>query len=151
MMTTTARFISQVQKTDDCWLWAGCRDRRGYGQFGIKTDKWKHVPAHRYSYELFRADIPPNLELDHLCRNPPCVNPEHLEPVTHHENCIRGEAGIKNKIKTHCPEGHKLEGDNLVRYKLKLGIRECRTCSRRQKQEYKRRKRLAKKAEVDAM
>lgn len=40
----------------------------------------------------FVGPITDGLELDHLCNVPSCVNPDHLEPVTHAENmrCIRG-------------------------------------------------------------
>ncbi|WP_369010576.1 HNH endonuclease signature motif containing protein, partial [Bacillus cereus] len=45
--------------------------------------------AHRYVYENLSGPIPEGMELDHLCRNPPCVNPDHLDPVTHEENMRR--------------------------------------------------------------
>ena len=70
-----------------CWLWTGATDRKGYGQF---RSKGAHVKAHRWSYERLVGPIPEGLQIDHLCRVPGCVNPEHLEPVTHRENQVRG-------------------------------------------------------------
>lgn len=69
-----------------CWLWTGCCWPSGYGR--ITRNGRRHV-AHRYIYEMLVAKVPDGLELDHLCRNRGCVNPEHLEPVTHQENMRR--------------------------------------------------------------
>src|SRR6202030_118623 len=62
-----------------CWLWLGACNEFGYGKFG-------KVKAHRFSYEREKGPIPDGLEIDHLCRNKSCVNPDHLEAVTHGEN-----------------------------------------------------------------
>lgn len=75
--------------TDEgCWEWQWATDRRGYGRVR-HGDRTRF--AHQVEYEKRNGDIPEGLELDHLCRNPPCVNPDHLEPVTHAENVRRGE------------------------------------------------------------
>lgn len=71
---------------DDCWLWRGALNNRGYG----RLTRGGHVYAHRYVYELERGPIPTGMQLDHLCRTPACVNPAHLEPVTGTENVRRG-------------------------------------------------------------
>lgn len=68
--------------------------------------------------------------MDHLCRRPSCVNPEHLEPVTRSENLRRGNVGQSglaqlNKAKTHCPKGHPYDEENTYHYK---GSRYCRQC-----------------------
>ena len=76
-----------------CWTWIAGRTSRGYGSFGQGGPK-RRVYAHRYAYELLVGPIPDGLVIDHLCRNPSCVNPDHLEPVTHQENCRRGVAGV---------------------------------------------------------
>jgi hypothetical protein len=104
-----------------CWLWIGHVGPNGYGQAGSKG---KVHPSHRVVYEAALGPIPDGLELDHLCRNPPCVNPEHLEPVTHRENMRRGYYGTK----THCPQGHAYDDENT--YRKANGHRECRTCAR---------------------
>lgn len=109
-----------------CWLWTAYRDPNGYGSFTVKGI---HIPAHRVSYELYVGPIPKGLHMDHLCRNPPCVNPSHLEPVTRRENIARGIAWDWNRGKTHCPSGHPYDDTNTYRYK---GERLCRSCRREQ-------------------
>lgn len=66
-----------------CWIWQGYVNENGYPSSG---SGW----AHRELYEMLSGSIPPGLELDHLCRVRCCVNPDHLEPVTHAENLRRG-------------------------------------------------------------
>lgn len=76
------------------------------------------------AYELLVGPVPDGMELDHLCRNPPCVNPAHLEPVTHKVNMERGAWATK----THCPQGHPYDETNT--YRTKAGGRACRACHR---------------------
>lgn len=76
-----------VDPATGCWLWNRKIRKDGYG---IKsTGKHTAIRAHRWVYEDLVGPIPEGLELDHLCNNPPCVNPDHLEPVTHEENMRR--------------------------------------------------------------
>lgn len=84
-MTLTDRLLVKVvvDIQTRCWVWHGSRTCRGYGKL---RDAAKSRSAHRVSYELFVGPIPEGLELDHLCRHPACVNPDHLEPVTRLEN-----------------------------------------------------------------
>lgn len=73
-----------------CWLWTGrVWGNSGYGSF---KRNGRIVSAHRAFYELHVGPIPPGMEIDHLCRVPLCVNPRHMEPVTHAENDRRGAA-----------------------------------------------------------
>ena len=82
---------SFFHKTQSCWIWTGASvNSRGprYGTYRLSNGKAKK--AHRMIYESLKGLIPVGLELDHLCRNTLCVNPEHLEPVTHKVNVQRG-------------------------------------------------------------
>ena len=69
-----------------CWIWEGSTTATGYG--GIKWNG-KSTVAHRVVYSLIKGEIPEGLFLDHLCNVKKCVNPDHLEPVTHRENIQR--------------------------------------------------------------
>lgn len=71
---------------DGCWIWTGARNTGGYG---VARHRGRTIGAHRMTYEVFVGPLDPFLEIDHLCRNPPCVNPDHLEQVTRAENIRR--------------------------------------------------------------
>lgn len=114
---------SRIEKTESCWNWKGGISVYGYGQFMMNK---KNYRVHKLIYELLKGKVPDGLELDHLCRVRHCVNPEHLEAVTHDENVKRGNDGLFQKLKTHCPQGHSYSGDNL--YLDKKGYRRCRQC-----------------------
>lgn len=73
-----------------CWIWAGRMDRNGYGKAhdplraspSARSTDW----AHRVSYRIHRGMIPDGYDIDHLCENPPCINPDHLNPLTRAEH-----------------------------------------------------------------
>ena len=73
-MNTIERFLAKVDKTDSCWIWTAAKSKRGYGWF---RDGALHQ-AHRYSFKLFKGDIPNGLLVCHACDVPSCVNPNHL-------------------------------------------------------------------------
>jgi len=86
------------EQLPDCWNWGKPCFPQGYGI--LYTAPRKFSPAHRWVYEHLIGPVPEGKEIDHLCRNRNCVNPEHLEPVTHRENTIRGfDAVLKQRYK----------------------------------------------------
>jgi hypothetical protein len=129
-----AKFWSKVRIDADtgCWLWKAGTNVYGYGAFRI-TETGKVVRSHRLAYEVLVGEIPPGLEIDHLCRVRACLNPAHLEPVTHKENMRRSPMqpvmAARNRAKTHCPSGHEYGGDNLVIAADGVN-RLCRICRR---------------------
>lgn len=132
------RFWSKVDKTDSCWEWRGYLTK-GYANFRVapqsRPDLQQKALAHRVAYELLVGHIPDGMQLDHLCRNRRCVNPEHLEPVTQQENIRRGEVGLNMSSKTHCPSGHEYVEINT--YIDKAGARVCRACKRDHARRYR--------------
>lgn len=91
------RFFSKVEKQHHgCWVWKAAKSEKGYGYFGFKGKVYK---AHRVSWFL-KHGVFPSLQLDHLCRNTSCVNPDHLEEVSNRENQIRGLRSALNPRKT---------------------------------------------------
>ena len=123
----------RYEENSTCWLWKGCINPNGYGQFNISG---KMRGSHRVSYELYKGKIPEGLVIDHLCRVRHCVNPEHLEAVTNQENCLRGIS--HQSLKTHCPHGH--EYNKINTFIDKKGYRKCIECDRiGQRQRYHKR------------
>lgn len=148
--TEQERFWSYVDKAGPlpkwapflgpCWIWTGCRHASGYGMLNVGGRKGRLVRAHRYSYELLVGPIPDGLQLDHLCRVPACVNPDHLEPVTNRENTMRGSNFTAEKARqTHCIRGHEFDAENT--YVRPNGTRLCRACGRAASAAYREKRR----------
>ncbi|WP_433730849.1 HNH endonuclease signature motif containing protein [Actinoplanes sp. CA-051413] len=123
-----ARFFSQVDADGPCWEWTGRTKPSGYGVFRINPMGGDRL-AHRTSYEMLVGPIPDGLELDHLCRVRRCVNPDHLEPVTHQENVRRSAApAALNARKRRCLKGH--EFDRVITLGSGKRVRKCSQCVR---------------------
>lgn len=125
------RFWSKVNKDGPlwsgthCWPWTACRNAAGYGRFALPRKGG--TSAYRVAYELIKGPVPDGLELDHLCRNHSCVNPDHLEAVTPKVNLLRGVGyAATNAAKTHCIRGHEFTEENI--YRDSEGFRQCREC-----------------------
>lgn len=118
------RFWAKVNASGVCWEWTGWIDADGYGGTGKGR-------AHRAAWEMLVGPIPDGMVLDHLCRNSPCVNPDHLEVVTVRENTMRGRApSAQNARKAYCKRGHELSGRNLSLRESPNGrmYRRCLAC-----------------------
>lgn len=103
-----------------CWIWRLCPKDDGYA-VGKPPGYDKTVRIARVAYETFVGPILVGLEIDHLCHQRGCCNPDHLEPVTHAENMARQVAARKS-----CRRGHPFEAGNL--YIFPNGVRTCRAC-----------------------
>jgi hypothetical protein len=91
------RFFDKIvpEPTSGCWLWEGALTSVGYGHISVRTGE--QVLAHRVSLALHGVEVPSDMEVDHLCMNRPCVNPDHLEVVTSTENLRRQREGIRRR------------------------------------------------------
>lgn len=138
-----AKLLANSEPTETgCLRWLGRHNHKGYGDF---YNAGKYLRAHRVAYEVWIGPIPEGLEIDHVyakgCRFRDCIEPSHLEAVTHTEN-------IRRKPQpSHCPEGHEYTKENtaLWRRKNRPGMNKiCRTC-----RNGKRRERRARKGDCD--
>jgi len=116
-----------AEQPTGCWNWTAYRNPLGYGQafFEGRTQQ-----AHRAMYQALVGPIADGMTLDHLCKNPSCVNPDHLEPVTMAENIRRADYsrnGSYLAARTHCPRGHEYTEANTY---WNAGSRNCRVCGR---------------------
>lgn len=121
-MKTLVQAIETNVQVDElgCWLWARRVDRCGYGLLKYRD---RTANAHIFAYEAWYGPVPEGLELDHLCRVRHCVNPGHLEPVTHVENMRRAVV-----VRDTCGNGHPRTEEN-VRIRAN-GTRRCLPCHR---------------------
>lgn len=114
-----------------CWLWTAYVAPNGYGRLivGSRIDGTRRCAvAHRVSFEHFVGPVPDGFELDHLCNVRRCVNPEHLQVVTHRENIVRSSNFIADHARqTRCVRGHEFTENNTRVYR---GGRFCRACER---------------------
>ncbi|HKF38799.1 MAG TPA: HNH endonuclease signature motif containing protein [Ktedonobacteraceae bacterium] len=121
------RFQSRIIKdTNECWIWQGKIAANGRAIFKVNG---RSVYVHKWAYEHYKGPTPEGLVLDHLCKIPACVNPDHLEAVTQLEN--------NRRMRTHCRNGHFLTVENT--YLAKNGNRICRTCLKKRSKKYQQR------------
>ncbi len=121
----------RIRTDDECWSWPAQHVGAGYPRVKYKG---KNKKVHRIAYELRQGPVPDGLELDHTCMSVWCWNPDHLEPVTHQENCAR----TVQSLKTHCLKGHPYDAENTYHTKgshSHTSQRQCRTCNRERKLE----------------
>jgi hypothetical protein len=104
------RFISFVSVTENCWLWIGAKDGKGYGIFGVRNTT---IRAHRFSYEQLIGIVPKGYLVLHACNNPSCVRPDHLRLGTARANAIH-RSMTRNTANT------KLSLQNVAQIKMLL-------------------------------
>ncbi len=113
----------------ECWVWTAGLNNNGYSQFWDNVKK-QMIVGHRFIYEYINGLVTNDLDLDHLCRVRHCVNPDHLEKVTHKENVLRGKGFTAiNARKIFCINGHEFTNENTYLGKSNPG-RNCRQCIR---------------------
>lgn len=110
-----------INNENDCWEWIGAKSIIGYGQFAPTSRRRGGIltSPHRFIWVYLNGDIPVGQEVDHLCRNRGCTNPNHLRLVSHREN----QDFLKKEF---CQHGHPLSGDNL--HINSQGKRVCKKC-----------------------
>jgi hypothetical protein len=123
--------LKNIQVSEDgCWLWLGRKQPNGYGIYKSKY-------SHRFSYEIFKGEIPKGLVVMHSCDNRICCNPDHLSVGTYRDNIMdavkKGRQRNQNSGKVFCKNGHRLEGANL---KIEGTFRRCVTCQKKYQKEW---------------
>lgn len=143
------RVLGRVDFSGICWEWQGTVSQGGYGRCWVPLSvaQQSSMAVHRLVYEFLVGHIPDGLQLDHLCRNRVCCNPDHLEPVTPRENVMRSYAPTRFFAEqTHCSRGHEYTPENTYYRPNKPRFRYCRACMRR----FRREKNARRKAERQA-
>lgn len=128
---TIAKLTANVVRDPDtgCLRWTGSHNHKGYGSIAIDG---RSRAVHRVAHEVWIGPIADGLEVDHVhargCRYRDCVEPEHLEAVTHAENIARSRNA--NRERTHCPQGHEYDDMNTSYWIMRNGNvgRHCRAC-----------------------
>lgn len=117
-----------------CWLWLGTINREGYGL--VWTDENPQCFAHRHAWSLSGRSLPEGMHVHHRCRVRRCVNPDHLDLLTHAEHM-----GAHKEFTTHCANGHAFTVETT--YVYPNGTRDCRICRTRRRAEYRQKQKTA--------
>lgn len=119
------KILSRIDTSGDCWLWTGAKSSAGYGNISFTENrKRRWLLPHRAVYVYLNGEH--EGELDHLCRNRLCCNPEHLQVVDSRTNTLRGTGPTaKNYWASHCKRGHEFDWVSPT-----TGRRRCTTCDR---------------------
>jgi hypothetical protein len=118
--------LTRIDASGVCWEWTGGQNGTGYGKVWITA---RNLYPHRVMWEWLVGWIPDELEIDHLCRNRLCCNPDHMELVTPRVNTLRGDAmGARRARQTACIHGHPFDEANT--YWRRTGGRTCKRCTR---------------------
>lgn len=121
----------EVDAKSGCWIWTGARGDHGYGTIGDtpEPNKPRTLLAHRLSYEMHIGPIPEGLVVDHMCNNRACVNPAHLQAITHRANIDRSPKPIvRRRLENRCIRGHDLTDPEVVYTRPDTGRRQCKVC-----------------------
>lgn len=127
--------LNSISSKSECWNWTGHVGKNGYAYTSYKG---KATTAYRASWEHLVGPIPEGFEVDHLCKNPRCVNPQHLEPVPPIVNNMRSNSpAAVCARKTHCVNGHEFNKENTKIISRKNGKydRRCKICHRNRERE----------------
>lgn len=151
-------FWTKVQFSGFCWHYG---DYKYTNHTNISLNG-KATGVHTVAYEYLMGKVPLGLELDHLCYNKRCVNPDHLEPVTHAENIRRAwarkkeheqgmfkGAGLRSTSEGQCRQGHTLAEVGVLHSKRSSGrLRlKCKQCQKEIQARWRRRNGIEPKTE----
>lgn len=147
--TIKERFMRKVEQGPGCWMWRGFTRDTGYGSFWWPE---KVIPAHRAAYLLFHGPIPDGMTVDHICFQPSCVNPDHLQLLTLSQNAARQRKALSD----YCQRGHEFTPENTMIQLNRTGsgrrshYRLCRACREESQRRRIERRRAARRAAASA-